>query len=480
VADIPVIVTAAGAQPTPPSVLNAQLIAAVTAVNPGYTILGAALIEDVASTNTGALTICDSARVETINSLTPFGANNFLLWQLGQIYIGPGSAPGTPTNTSVYVTFTAEDAASSAALSGYVIPVGFTVSDGTYQYIVQDGGVTASSGVTEPLFCIATIPGSWAVATNTVSQIVTSVPSTVTLSCTNPTPGVAAAAAETAEQYRVRVLQAGQAIATGTATMLKTLLGQVPGVQQRLVSTLQISGGGWTVIAGGGDPYLTAGAIYASGLDISTLVAPPLSVTNITQAASGEVTTATNHNLTTGESITMSGIVGMVNLNGVLVPVTVVDEKHFTIGVNTTGYPAYISGGTISPNPIVVTPNINDPPNIYGVPFVNPPAQTVTMTVQYNTTQPNFTGAAAVAQLAAPAIADYVNSIAAGNPINLLVVQNVFAAAIASILDPSLISALTISVSINGVSTAPVGELVESDPYSYFTATTAGITVEQA
>ena len=478
--DLPVVVTASGAQPTPPAELLAQLIAAVTATTPGWTALPASLIEDVSSTSVGALTICDSARVETINSLTPYGANDFLLWQLGQIYIGPGSAPGTPTNTSVYVEFTALDAATTDPLPGYVIPQGFVVSDGTYQYIVQDAGVTASSGVSEPLYCIATIPGSWAVATNTVSQIVTSVPSTVSLSCTNSTPGVAAASAETAEQYRARVLQAGQAIATGTTTMLKTLLGLVPGVQQRLISTLQISGGGWTVICGGGDQYLIAGAINAAGLDISTLVAPPLSVTAITQAASGQVTTATNHNLTTGNTITMNGIVGMVNLNGVQVTVTVVDEQDFTINVNTTGYPPYVSGGTILPNPIVLIPNILDGANIYGIPFVDPPAQTVTMTVQYNTTQPNFTGQAAVAQLAAPAIADYINSIAVGNPINLLVVQTTFAAAVASILNPATISALTISVSINGISTAPVDELVEGDIYSYLTATTAAITVEQA
>lgn len=479
-ADIPVVITSAGAQPTPPSTLLAELIAAVSATNPGYTILPGALIEDISSTDVGALVICDTARVETINSLTPYGANDFLLAQLGQIYLGPGAAPAVPTNTSVYVQFTAIDTITSDPLPGYVIPVGFVVSDGTYQYIVQDGGVTASSGVSQPLFCQATVAGSWAVPSNTVSQIVTSVPSGVALTCSNPTPGVAGAAAETAEQYRARVLQAGQAISTGTTTELKTLLGLVPGVQQRLISTLQNVGGGWIVIAGGGDPYLTAGAIFDSGLDVSVLVGPNIEVTNITQTNPGVVTTANNHNLTSGATETMSGIVGMTTLNGVPFTVTVISEKTFSIGINTSGYAAYISGGIVSPNPIVETPNIFDPPNIYGIPFVNPPAQVVTVAIEYDTTEPNFTSQAAMAQLAAPAVADYINNIGVGAPINLIVLESIFAAAVETVLDTSLISSLTIAVSINGVSTAPTGQLIIGDPYSYFTATTAGISVTQS
>ena len=36
----------------------------------------------------------------------------------------------------------------------------------------------------------------------------------------------------------------------------------------------------------------------------------------------------------------------MIQLNGQRVTVTVVDANNFTIGVDTTGYPAYTSGGT--------------------------------------------------------------------------------------------------------------------------------------
>ena len=54
--DIPVVVTAAGAQPTPPATLLADLIAQVSATNPGYTAnLPGSLIENISSTDVGAL-----------------------------------------------------------------------------------------------------------------------------------------------------------------------------------------------------------------------------------------------------------------------------------------------------------------------------------------------------------------------------------------------------------------------------------------
>jgi hypothetical protein len=100
--------------------------------------------------------------------------------------------------------------------------------------------------------------------------------------------------------------------------------------------------------------------------------------------------------------------------------------------------------------------------------------------VSWNTTQPNFVSQAAVAQLAAPAIAAYINSITVGGPISLLILGETFAAAVASVLDPETISVLTFTVSINGVSTSPTGQLILGDSESYFFSTTAGIAVSQA
>jgi len=479
--DIPVIITAAGPQPTLPALLLAQLIAAVSATNPGYTAnLPLSLIEDISSTDVGALVTCDTARVETINSISPYLANDFMLTQLGQVYIGPGAAPAAPSNVSVNVLFTATNTVGATPATGFVIPVGFVVSDSIFQYVVQDGGVTDSNG-TVTLFCLATISGTWTVPPGTVTSIVTSVPSQITLVCTNPAAGTLSPVAETAEQYRARVLQAGQAISQGMTTMLRTLVGQVSGVQQRLVSVQQQTGGGWEVLVGGGDPYQVAGAIFDALFDISTLVGSVLNVTAITQANPGVVTLDKNHNYTNGQVAQINGVVGMTQINGLNLTITVVDEKRFSVGISTIGFSPYTSGGVVTPNLRNVTVNIFDYPDTYSIVFVDPPQQTVTMTVTWNTTLANFVSQAAVAQAAAPAIAAAVNAIVVGQPINLNVLTQVFLEAVADILQPSQVSVLNWSVSINGIVTAPqVGtELIFGDPESYFFAVASGINVVQ-
>jgi hypothetical protein len=479
--DFPVIIGPAGAQPTPPSVLLAELLALVASTNPGYTAtLPGSLIEDVSSTEVGGLAVTDSARVETINSLTPYAANAFLLSQLGQVYIGPGAAPAPPTNTSVFVVFTASDTATSAPITGQVIPIGFTVSDGTYQYVVQDGGATGAGGVTMPLFCIATIAGTWPVPTNTVTQLVTPAPPGVTLTFTNQVAGVSGAVAETEEQYRARVVIAGRAVCQGLPETLKTALGRVAGVQQNLISTRQ-QPGAWEIIVGGGDPYEVANAIVDSGVNVAGIVGSTLAVTAITAHNPGNVTTDINHLFTTGQVIEMTGIVGPP-LNNTPYTITVVDEKNFTIGLDTTSMPAYVSGGVVTPNLRNVTVSINDYPDIYSVTFVNPPLQTVTIAVTWDTTATNFVSQAAVAQLAAPAIAAYVNALAVGEPMSLILLDRAFTDAVASVLDASTISVLDFAVSINGVSTLPIAgsPLILGDPESYFSTSAPAVSVTQS
>jgi hypothetical protein len=471
--DIPVVIGTQGAQPTSPATLLAALIAAVTAVDPGYTAnLPGSLIEDISSTDVAALSICDSARVEAINSMTPYAANAFLLLQLGQIYLGPGAAPAVPTNTSVYVTFT--------GTVGFIIGVGFIVSDGTYQYVVQDGGIIPTSGSVE-MFCLASISGSWAVPTGTVTQNITSVPGGVTLSCSNTVAGVPGAAAETEESFRSRVLIAGQAVAQGMPTLLRTLLGQVSGVQPRLISIIQGTGG-WEIIVGGGDPYQVANAIFMALFDISILVGSSLDVTAITNANPGVMTTNLNHGYTSGQVINVTGVVGMSGINSTPLTITVITEKTFSLGINTTSSGAYVSGGVVTPNLRNITVDINDYPNTYAITFVNPPQQTVSVACTWNTIATNFVSSAAVAQLAIPAIVDYINSIPVGAPINLIVLEGVFTAAVVTILQAAQISVCSFAISINGVGTSPTGgtQLVYGDPESYFETSAASVSVVQS
>jgi hypothetical protein len=467
---LPIVLTTAGWSPTPPATFRAQLVASVTATNYGYTAnLPGSMIEDVSSTDVYALVTCDAAFGDLINSVTPYGANAFILAQLGEML---GLQPGQLTNTSVYVVFTSPS-------PGFVIAQGFTVSDGTYQYVVQDGGAILSSGQSAPLYAVATIAGSWAVAAGTVSQLITSVPSSISLSVTNLAAGVASTGAEDETSYRSRVLQANLAASQGMTRYLKTLVANVPGVQSRLLSVQQQVGGGWQVIVGGGDPYAVAYAIYSSLFDISTLTGAVLSVSGITKANPGVVTTAINHNYQTGQVVTISGsTVTQWNGNYTIIVLT---ETTFSIGVNTSTFTTYAGGGICTPVLPNVTVSLNDYPDTYSVPFINPPQQTVAMTVTWNTTATNYVNPAAISQLAVPALVNYVNSVAAGRPLNVLEMTAAFQAAIVNTLPLQLLTRLVFAVSINGVGT-PVNvgtQIIVGDPISYFETNSALITVNQ-
>lgn len=472
--DLPIVMTEAGPIPQAPATLRQQLVTLVSATNPGFTSdLPGTLIEDIVSTDVGALTLADQAAVDLVNSITPFGANAFLLNQLGQVY---GTPLAAASNTSVNEVFSGS--------VNFVIPPGFTVSDGSFQYIVQDGGVIGSDGNSEPLFCLASQSGTWAVPANTVNQLVTSVPADIELSCINPLAGTPGLPQEDETAYRAQVLQAGRAASQGMASYLKTLLYNVPGVQQRLVSVRQQPqsvGGGWEVIVGGGDQYQVANAIFQGLFDISTLQGSVMNVTAITQANPGVVTTQLNHGLTTGTVALINGIVGMTELNNEPLTVTVLTEKTFSVGVDTTSFFAYISGGVVQPNPRNVSVAINSYPDVYFIPFVLPPQQTVEIIATWNTTATNFVAAGAIAQAAAPALVDYVNSVPVGQPMNEYEMIAVFQQATASILPNSLLTRLVFTVSINGQGVSPDAGtgIFAGDPESYFFATDASVQVAQ-
>jgi len=466
---IPIVLGPAGMIAASPAAVQQELLANVAATNPGYTAnLPGTLIEDISSTDVAAILLCNSALVELVNSVTPYGANQFLLNQLGQIY---GVQQGQNTNTSVYVVFSGP--------AGFVIPIGFTVSDGTYNYTVQTGGIIATGGDSVPLYCLATQAGSWAVPANTVTSIATSVPSPIVITCSNPQPGIPSSGAQSVESYRSQVLQAGLAASQGMPRYLKTLVSNVTGVQPRLISVVQ-GVGGWKIIVGGGDPYEIAYAIYSALFDVTNLVGSVISITAITQAAAAQVTTDLNHGLTTGDTTTISGVTGMTGANGTWT-VTVLSEKTFTIPYNSTAAPAYISGGELSPNSRNQTVTVNDYPDVYNITFVVPPVQSVGVSLTWNTISTNAVSASSMASVGAAAIVEYINSISVGQPINIFELQNAFQIATASILPTYLLTRMVFAVTINGVLTSPNAGtgIVEGDPESYFLTDITQISITQ-
>ncbi len=400
-ADLPLIMTESGPVPNAPATILQQLLSTVSAQQPGYTAnLPGLLIEDISSTDVAAIAQCDQARVDTVNSLTPLGANAFLLLQMGQM---TGVTQQGATNTSVQLIFT--------GTPGYVISPGFLVSDGSYQYYALDGGVVGQApsgsalGTTPLLTFVATQPGSWAAASGTVTQIATSVPSEYTLSCTNPSNGTPGGTAQSESSFRAQVLQAWSTSAQGTPSFIKTKLGAVSGVDPRLISVQPQSGGGLKVIVGGTfDQIQCAYAIYQG-----------------------------------------------------------------------VGDPSILAGSTISTarNNLV---SITDYPDVYNIPYVSPPQQVVTAAVTWNTSATGFVNTSAIQQLAAPALAAYVNALACGQPLNVLDFYDAFRNAVVSVLAGPMITRLVIAISVNGIGVAPPSgsEIVAGDIESYFYADPSG------
>jgi hypothetical protein len=454
-------------------VLRQTLVDLVAAnAPPGYTAdLPASLIEDMTSTGTGAISLIDQMRVDLVNSISPYGANLFLLTQLGNIY---GAPQGAETNATVDVVFT-----TTPPTPGYAIDRGFIVSDGTHQYIVITGGVTKADGITNPVSCRATVPGIWAIPQNTVTQVATSLPvdSAFVLTVTNPLGGTPGLEAQSEGSYREQVLTSGLAASIGMGRYLKTLLKNVEGVDDRLIAVQQVATGGWTVIVGGGDIDEIGFAIWESLFDISTLKPSVMEVTGFTANNPGVVTTSLNHELLTGQSVTISGAVPS-DYNATYI-ITVLTRTTFSVNFDTTPYLPYVGGGVVSPNPRNVAASIQDPPDVYTVQFVRPPQQLVTVTVTWNTTAENFVADSGLAQFGAPAVAEYINSILVTEPINLLSMSNAFRDAVAHIIIPELLTRLVFAVSIDGVGAVPVTGtvIIEGDPQGYFFALDSFVTV---
>ncbi|HFD2062239.1 TPA: baseplate J/gp47 family protein [Serratia marcescens] len=401
--DLPVIYDITGPVAKTAEELRQQVIETATRLSPGITTdLPGSLIEDMTSTSVGALLVCDQARVDLINSCSPYGANVHLLKQLGAIY---GVQQGEGTNTSVYVVFSGPP--------GFGIPKGFTVGDGSYLYTVQRDTVIPSSGQTEPVYCLATTEGTWAVPAGSVTQIKTSVPASYQVSCTNLTAGLPGADEQSYASYRTQVMQAGMYGVQGTPDCLRVELKNVYGVQENLISYRQASLGKWVAVVGGGDPYEVAYAIYKAVPDISILT------NDVSNPSGAEVEKKT-------------------------IPVTVF-------------------------------------PDTYQIPFVVPSSQNATVLITWNTVSSSYIDPAGIAKAVQQNIADYVNAVAAGQPINIFQIQEIFLKSVEGLVASSLVSMIQVQIGINGVIKPPDADtsLVYGDTYAYFSTSAGQIQVKQ-
>lgn len=465
--DLPTVIDSSGLVATAPATLRSNTVTYAQSVSSGITTdLPGTLIEDLGSTSTGALVQIDQARVDAVNSITPYGCNVAMLDDMASIY---GVTRGTATNTSAYVVFT--------GTPGYVINPGFTVTDGTYQYVVQDATTVGTDGTSGNVYVVATVSGSWAVAAGSITQVVTSVPTGYTLTVTNAATGTPGSDEEESDtSYRYRVIQSGAASCQSTPRFIKSSVSNVSGVSTRLVSVASGSGY-YRVMVGGGDSYEIAGAIYQSIADLPLLVGSVNTITSISQAASAVVTTELTHGLTSGTA-TISGVLGMTGANGTWA-ISVINNNSFYINYDSSSEPAYTGSGVLETNPRNEVVSIVDYPDSYSIPFVIPLQQIVRVALTWNTNATNTVSSDTVSTLGKAALVSYINGIYAGAPINLFQMQSVFSTAIADVVSATNLTRMEFVVYIDGEEVdAEIGTgIIQGDAQSYLYTTTSEITI---
>lgn len=124
--------------------------------------------------------------------------------------------------------------------------------------------------------------------------------------------------------------------------------GGYPASPQTLISGFNMgSGANRGVFALVGSQSGTTNTIDALKIGGVTIPKHNFTVTGATKA-NPCVITSPNHGMLNNSRVTFSGVGGMTQLNGNTYTVTYVDANSFSIGVDSTGYGTYTSGGTFT------------------------------------------------------------------------------------------------------------------------------------
>lgn len=79
-----------------------------------------------------------------------------------------------------------------------------------------------------------------------------------------------------------------------------------------------------------------------------TLVSKTKSITAITKASSAIITVGSSHGFVIGDSVHISGVSGMTQINGLRATITAFDTTKITVAINSSGFSTYTSGGTVN------------------------------------------------------------------------------------------------------------------------------------
>lgn len=89
---------------------------------------------------------------------------------------------------------------------------------------------------------------------------------------------------------------------------------------------------------------------YTTGL-VTLSLNKTRSITGISKAGSAVLTVGA-HTFSVGESVVVSAVVGMTEINGLRALITAADSSTITVAINSTVFTTYVSGGTVQTNPI--------------------------------------------------------------------------------------------------------------------------------
>jgi Baseplate J-like protein len=221
------------------------------------TDMPAELVAAIVQTSAYAIKQCADMAGLVINSVTPYGVNDFMLLAQGAQY---GFEINEFSRTSVYVVF--------SGVAGSVIPKGTVISDGTHQYQTVDQDILSGGGAAT-IYAQATVDGAWAVPVASVVNVITSFPVGYGITCTNTAAGYPSNGGETIPEYRGRILAAFKINAVATIPYLKALLYAL-GIPKRLVS---VAANLQNIYIGGTfDNYQAANAIFNSGINYASLL----------------------------------------------------------------------------------------------------------------------------------------------------------------------------------------------------------------
>lgn len=136
--------------------------------------------------------------------------------------------------------------------------------------------------------------------------------------------------------YKLRKLYGTDKAAGATGYAYREIKKPVSGTVRVAIGATEIRNADWSVDA------TTGRVTFAADKTIA--------ITAITKAASAVLTVGAN-SFIVGESVQISGVVGMTQINGMRALITARDTTTITVAINSTGFSSYISGGVVHTRP---------------------------------------------------------------------------------------------------------------------------------